>query len=48
MPKTTHKPSYLLHKPTGQARVRNDGKDHYLGEYRSAESRHRYNELISE
>ena len=27
MPKT-RKPSYLLHKLTGQARVRIDGKDH--------------------
>lgn len=28
MPKK-RKPSYLCHKPTGQARVRIDGKDHY-------------------
>jgi hypothetical protein len=32
------KPSYLLHKATGQARVRIDGKDEYLGEYGSLES----------
>lgn len=25
-------PSYLLHKPTGQACVRINGRDHYLGE----------------
>ena len=42
------KPSYLLHKPTGQARVRIDGKDLYLGAYGSAESRDRYDEIITE
>ncbi len=42
------KPSYLLHKPTGQARVRIDGKDHYLGLYGSPESRERYEDLIAE
>lgn len=31
MPKTLRKPAYLLHKPTGQARIRIDRKDHYLG-----------------
>jgi integrase len=40
-------PSYLLHKPTGQARVRINGKDHYLGAYGSEESRVRYGEVIS-
>lgn len=48
MPKKNRKPSYLLHKPSGQARVRIDGKDHYLGEYGSPESRDRYDELIAE
>lgn len=39
MPKLT-KPSYLCHKPTGQARVRIKGHDIYLGPpYRSLESR---------
>lgn len=42
------KPSYLLHKPTGQARCRIDGKDYYLGEYGSPESRDRYDDLIAE
>jgi len=37
MPKK-RKPSYLLHKPTGQARVRIDGHDNYLGEYGTPES----------
>ncbi|APZ94609.1 tyrosine-type recombinase/integrase [Fuerstiella marisgermanici] len=41
-------PGYLHHKPTGQARVRLNGKDHYLGPYGSDESRRRYDELIAE
>lgn len=32
----------------GQARVRIDGKDNYLGEYRSPESYERYEELIAD
>jgi len=42
------KPSYLLHKPTNQARVIIDGKTHYLGEFGSSESRDRYDDLIAE
>jgi len=42
------KPGYLHHKPTGQSRVRIDGKDHYLGPYGSSESRERYEDLIAE
>lgn len=41
-------PSYLLHKPTGQARVRINGHDHYLGQYGSPESRERYDDLVAE
>lgn len=37
MPKK-RKPSYLLHKPTGQARARIDGHDHYLGECGTAKA----------
>lgn len=48
MPKTAKQPSYLLHKPTGQARVRVNGRDHYLGEYGSPESRERYDDLVAE
>ena len=40
-------PSYLLHKPTGQARCRISGRDHYLGPFGSDESRIRYGQLIS-
>ena len=45
---TKCKPSYLLHQRSGQARVRIDGKDHYLGKYGTPESRDRYDELIAE
>lgn len=41
------KPAYLLHKPTGQARVRIDGKDHYLGAYDSPQSYSRYDALVT-
>jgi len=40
-------PSYLLHKSSGQARCRIDGKDHLLGVYGSEESRIRYGELVA-
>lgn len=39
-------PSYLLHKPSGQARVILDGKTFYLGRYGSKESRKEYERLI--
>ena len=42
------KPAYLLHKATGQARCRVNGKDYYLGKYGSPESRERYDELLDE
>lgn len=41
-------PSYLLHKPTGQARCRINGKDHYLGAYGTDESRVRYGKLLAD
>ena len=40
-------PSYLLHKQSGQARVRIDGKDHMLGPYGSEESRIAYGKLVA-
>lgn len=40
------KPKYTLHKATGQARVRLSGKDYYLGEYDSQESRLKYDKLV--
>ena len=40
------KPAYQHHKASGQARVRIDGKDHYLGPWGSDESRAEYERLI--
>ena len=42
-----HVPVYRLHKPSGKARVRIDGRDHYLGAHGTAESREAYNQLIA-
>ncbi|WP_437228791.1 tyrosine-type recombinase/integrase [Planctomicrobium sp. SH661] len=41
-------PSYGFHKPSGQARVRIDGKDHWLGQHGSPESYEKYSKLILE
>jgi len=46
--KSRRLPGYLQHKPTGQARVRIDGRDHWLGIYGSEDSHDRYDELIAE
>lgn len=48
MPRIKKKPTYLLHKSSSQARVRVDGKDHYLGEYGSQESKDRYDRIVAE
>jgi hypothetical protein len=40
-------PKYSLHKPSGRARVRINGKDIYLGDYESRESRERYNQIVA-
>ena len=41
-------PSYRLHKPTGRAVVTLSGRDHYLGEYGTPESRAEYDRLVAE
>lgn len=41
-------PRYRLHKGTGQAVVTIDGKDVYLGKYRSASSREAYRRTVAE
>lgn len=41
-------PSYLLHKPTGQARVRIDGREIYLGRCGATESKEAYARLVAE
>ena len=40
-------PAYTLHTPSGQARVRINGKDHYLGPHKSEASRKKYDRLIA-
>jgi hypothetical protein len=39
-------PAYQLHGHTRQARVKINGKDHYLGPFGSEESKQKYHELI--
>jgi integrase len=41
-------PSYRCHKPSGQAVVTLDGRDHYLGRHGSTESRRAYDRLVAE
>jgi len=41
-------PSYRLHKPTGQAVVRIDGRDHYLGRHGTEASHEAYRRAIAE
>jgi integrase len=49
MPKLKYRsPSYRLHKPSGQAVVTINGKDHYLGPHGSDESVVEYKRLIAE
>jgi hypothetical protein len=47
---STHRkpPAYRLHKPTGQAVVRIDGRDHYLGKHGAEASQEKYRRLIAE
>jgi integrase len=41
-------PSYRLHKPSGQAVVTLNGRDHSIGKYGSVESRAEYDRLLAE
>jgi integrase len=41
-------PAYVHHKPSGQARVRLGGRDHYLGAFNSPESRAEYDRVVAE
>jgi hypothetical protein len=41
-------PAYSLHRASGKAVVRLDGKDHYLGDFGTPESHSRYAKLIAE
>ena len=44
--KSIRPPGYLFHEPSGQARVRINAKDRYLGPHGSPESKSRYDDLI--
>jgi integrase len=46
MPRHFKIPTYQFHRGTGQARVKIDGRDHYLGPHGSDESKRRYEELV--
>ncbi len=48
MPRKSRVPSYVLHRASGRAVVRIDGKDHYLGKYGSSESHQEYSRRITE
>src|SRR6478672_255243 len=49
MPKLLHRPpAYRHHKASGQALVTLNGRDFYLGPWRSAESKQKYQRLISQ
>ena len=41
-------PKYRRHKPTGQAVVTLNGKDHYLGKWNTKASRAEYRRLVGE
>jgi hypothetical protein len=41
-------PAYRLHKPTGQAVVRLDGRDFYLGKHGTEPSREKYRRTVAE
>jgi hypothetical protein len=47
MPRLVNRlPKYSLHMPPGQAKVRLNGKDTYLGKYGSPESKEAYARFI--
>lgn len=49
MPRRLRKPpAYRLHKPTGQAVARIDGKDNYLGKFGTDASHEKYRRLVAE
>jgi hypothetical protein len=46
MPRRSTIPTYQLHRGSGQAKVRINGKDYYLGPHGSEESKQRYEEIV--
>jgi hypothetical protein len=47
-PKPKSVPRYRLHKASGQAIVTLSGHDHYLGPFRSRESKQKYDRFVAE
>src|SRR5262245_3021908 len=47
-PRLRKPPAYRLHKPTGQAVVRLEGRDHYLGKHGTPASHEAYRRTIAE
>jgi hypothetical protein len=47
-PKSSRTPNYRHHKPSGQAVVTLNGRDVYLGKYKTPESRIEYDRVVSE
>jgi hypothetical protein len=45
VPRLSHFPTYRLHRGSGQAVVRIDGRDQYLGVHGSTERKERYREI---
>ena len=48
MPRQKGIPCYCLHRPSGKAVVRLNGRDHYIGPHGSEESRAEYDRVIAE
>jgi integrase len=49
MPRLTNRPpAYRLHKPSGQARVRHNGREYWLGKFGTPESQEAYARLVTE
>jgi integrase len=49
MPRLVHKPpAYSFHKPSGQAKIKDQGRTIYLGRYGSPESWEKYHRFIAE
>jgi hypothetical protein len=46
--KSAKTPSYRHHKPSGQAVVTLEGRDCYLGDFGSPESREEYDRIVAE
>jgi hypothetical protein len=48
MPRNARVPAVVHHRPTGQARLRIDGRDFYLGPFGSEEAEENYRRVVAE